>query len=161
MIGGAAFYFYDSLIALAQVSQHSEQISAELERVAANQTQLQKYWADNAPINFQHKVDLVAAEWQRVLGNKLEAIDLYDRAIAGAKENSYIQEEALANELAAKFYLDWGREKIAQVYRTHLVSLRTKYIAFRQPLIWQFNDLIRITGFCIPKRMKPRHLKGL
>jgi hypothetical protein len=46
-------------------------------------------------------------------------------------------------------------------YRTHLVSLRTKYIAFRQPLIWQFNDLIRITGFCIPKRMKPRHLKGL
>ena len=118
MIGGAAFYFYDSLIALAQVSQHSEQISAELERVAANQTQLQKYWADNAPVNFQHKVDLVAAEWQRVLGNKLEAIEYYDRAIAGAKENGYIQEEALANELAAKFYLDWGKEKIAQVYMT-------------------------------------------
>jgi signal transduction histidine kinase len=40
----------------------------------------------------------------------------YDRAIAGAKKNGYIQEEALANELAAKFYLDWGREKIATIY---------------------------------------------
>jgi MoaA/NifB/PqqE/SkfB family radical SAM enzyme len=33
------------------------------------------------------------------------------------------------------------------VYRTHLVSLRTKYIAFRQPLIRQFNDLIGSWGF--------------
>ncbi|MDY7014300.1 MAG: GAF domain-containing protein, partial [Cyanobacteriota bacterium] len=29
-----------------------------------------------------------------------------------------IQEEALANELAAQFYLDWGKEKIARVYLT-------------------------------------------
>jgi hypothetical protein len=33
------------------------------------------------------------------------------------------------------------------LYRTHLVSLRTKYIAFRQPLIRQFNDLIGSWGF--------------
>ena len=51
-----------------------------------------------------------------VLGEKLEAIELYDRAIAGAKENGYIQDEALANELAAKFYLDWGKEKVAASY---------------------------------------------
>lgn len=41
---------------------------------------------------------------------------MYDRAISLAKENEYIQEEALSNELAAKFYLDWGKGKIAQVY---------------------------------------------
>ncbi|MEO0687753.1 MAG: GAF domain-containing protein, partial [Cyanobacteria bacterium J06649_11] len=65
---------------------------------------------------FQHKYDLVEAEKCRVLGHKLEAIELYDKSITRAKENEYIQEEALANELAAKFYLDWGKEKIAATY---------------------------------------------
>ena len=67
-------------------------------------------------MNFQHKVDLVEAEKCRVLGQKLEAIERYDRAIAGAQENKYIQEEALANERAALFYLDWGKETIAIAY---------------------------------------------
>jgi signal transduction histidine kinase len=48
----------------------------------------------------------------------VEAMDYYDRAIAGAKENEYLHEEALANEVAARFYLDWGKEKVAQVYMT-------------------------------------------
>ena len=88
-----------------------------LERIEANQEKL-KQWAVNAPMNHLHKFHLVEAERQHILGNKIEAIEYYDLAIAGAKENSYIQEEALANELAAKFYLDWGKEKIAQVYMT-------------------------------------------
>ena len=67
-------------------------------------------------MNFAHKCDLIRAEMQRILGHKAEAIDLYDRAISGAKENSFIQEEALANELAAKFYLKCGKEKIAAGY---------------------------------------------
>ncbi|MDB9510472.1 AAA family ATPase, partial [Kamptonema animale CS-326] len=110
-----ALYFYDSLVALALLSQPSSEVSSALERVAENQTKLQ-HWADYAPMNHQHKVDLVEAEKCRVLGQKATAIELYDRAILGAKENEYIQEEALANELAAKFYLNWNKEKIAQIY---------------------------------------------
>ncbi|MBE8966131.1 AAA family ATPase [Nostocales cyanobacterium LEGE 12452] len=110
-----AFYFYDSLVALALLSQPSSEVSTVLERVAENQTKLQ-HWAHHAPMNHQHKVDLVEAEKCRVLGQKCTAIELYDRAILGAKENEYIQEEALANELAAKFYLNWDKEKIAQIY---------------------------------------------
>jgi predicted ATPase/signal transduction histidine kinase len=88
-----------------------------LEKVAAKQKKMRK-WADNAPMNYLHKFYLVEAERHRVLGEKLEAIEFYDRAIAGAKENGYIQEEALANELAAKFYLEWGKETIAEAYLT-------------------------------------------
>ena len=44
---------------------------------------------------------------------------MYDQAIALAKENEYINEEALAYELAAKFYLSWGKETIAQTYMTN------------------------------------------
>jgi GAF domain-containing protein len=41
---------------------------------------------------------------------------LYDRAIASAHENEYIQNEALGNELAAKFWLGKGKEEIAKLY---------------------------------------------
>jgi len=114
--GEATFYFYDSLVALAALNQQSEQTSELLERVEENQTQLQQYWAKYAPMNHQHKVDLVAAEKCRVLGQFVEAMELYDKAISGAKENEYIQEEALANELAAKFYLNKDKEKFAAVH---------------------------------------------
>ncbi|MEH2096713.1 trifunctional serine/threonine-protein kinase/ATP-binding protein/sensor histidine kinase, partial [Nostoc sp.] len=114
-VGEPAFYFYDSLIALALLSQLSGEVSTVLERVAENQTKLQ-HWAHYAPMNHQHKFDLIEAEKCRVLGQKVEATEFYDRAIAEAKANEYVQEEALANELAAKFYLEWGKQRIAQEY---------------------------------------------
>jgi len=112
----AIFHFYDSLCNLAIYSQaRNSEKEVLLSRVAANQEKM-LLWAEKAPTNFQHKYDLVEAEKCRVLGQKTEAIELYDSAISGAKENEYIQEEALANELAAKFYFDWGKEKVAAGY---------------------------------------------
>ncbi|MEM1170308.1 MAG: AAA family ATPase [Cyanobacteria bacterium P01_H01_bin.35] len=115
-VGEPAFYFYDSLTALASLELSSEKIEAPIKQVEQNQTIMQQHWASHAPMNYQHKVDLVEAEKYRVLGKNYEAGDFYDRAITGAKENEYVQEEALANELAAKFYLNWGKEKIAAIY---------------------------------------------
>ncbi|MDY6936464.1 MAG: AAA family ATPase [Cyanobacteriota bacterium] len=114
-VGEAAFYLYDSLGILAAASSPASETSEAFDRLEENQTKLQ-HWARYAPMNYQHKVDLVAAEKSRVFGAKADAIEQYDRAIAGAKANQYIQEEALANELAAKFYLDWGKEAIAASY---------------------------------------------
>ena len=110
------FHFYDSLVRLAVYSDtpQSEQ-QGLLDRVQANQEKMQK-WAHHAPMNHLHKFYLVEAERHRVLGEKIEAIEMYDKAIALAKENEYLNEEALAHELAAKFYLEWGKEKIAKPY---------------------------------------------
>ena len=115
-VSESAFYFYDSLTDLADLNPRSSEISEVFGLVEQNQTQLQEQWAKYAPMNHQHKVDLVEAERCRVLGQNYEAGDYYDRAISGAKANEYIQEEALGNELAAKFYLNWGKEKIAAGY---------------------------------------------
>ncbi|MFB2896049.1 AAA family ATPase [Aerosakkonemataceae cyanobacterium BLCC-F50] len=115
MVYEVGFYFYDSLISLASISQSNTELEIQQQRVQENQTKLQ-LWATHAPMNYLHKWQLVEAERYRVLGQKLEALEMYDRAISGAKENGYIQEEALANELAAKFYLDWGKEKFATGY---------------------------------------------
>ncbi|MEH1828927.1 MAG: AAA family ATPase [Nostoc sp.] len=112
------FHFYTALTYLALLTTQPESEQGEfLSLTQTHQTTLQQ-WAQNAPMNHLHKWYLVEAERQRIFGNKAEAIEHYDRAIIGAKENDYIQEEALANELAAKFYLDWGKQEIAQVYMT-------------------------------------------
>ena len=110
----AVFYFYESLAYLA-VSKKKE--IDKLSVVDENQAKM-KIWAEHAPCNCQHKYDLVAAEKARVLGDNWQARELYDRAIKGAKENGFLQEEALANELAAKFWLNKDGEEIAKIYMT-------------------------------------------
>jgi len=115
----ALFYFYDALSHLDIYSDALQPRKAEiLEKVSNNQEKL-KFWAKYAPMNFQHKWDLVEAERLRVTGDNCAAMSHYERAIQGAKENDYIQEEALAYELAARFYLSWNKETIAQVYLTN------------------------------------------
>ena len=85
------------------------------ERVRAHQSKMRR-WSILAPCNHQHHWELVEAELCRVLGQRLEAIEHYDSAIAHARANEFIQEAALAAALAAQFYLEWGKEKIAQTY---------------------------------------------
>jgi len=110
------FYFYDSLVRItASATAAKTEQEALLAKVVANQEKL-KNWAANAPMNYQHKWELVEAEYHRIKGQNMEAMALYDRAIAQAQEHGYLQEEALANELAAQFYLDWDKHKIAKVY---------------------------------------------
>ncbi|MEH2440451.1 ATP-binding sensor histidine kinase [Nostoc sp.] len=110
------FHFYDSLTHLAMLPNAQGKEGNSLpQEVIDNQKKL-KEWSNLAPKNHLHKFYLVEAEQYRVLGQMYEAMDYYDRAIASAKANAYIQEEALSNELAGKFYLQWGKEKLAQVY---------------------------------------------
>lgn len=80
-----------------------------------NQKQMKK-WVDNCPENFLNKYQLIAAEMARVKGNYIEAEELYDKSIKSARQNEFIQEEGIANELAAKFYLLRGKDIIARTY---------------------------------------------
>ena len=47
-------------------------------------------------------------------GRELDAMRLYEKAIRAAREQGFVQNEGIGNELAAKFYLDRGFETIAQ-----------------------------------------------
>ncbi|MEG4006748.1 AAA family ATPase [Microcoleus sp. Pol11C1] len=112
------FHFYAALTHLALFPTGSEPEQAErLTVVATHQAALHQS-AHNAPMNHLHKWHLVEAERYRVLGDKAAAIEHYDRAIALAQEHQFIHEAALGNELSAKFYLEWNKERIAQEYMT-------------------------------------------
>ncbi|MBW4592306.1 MAG: AAA family ATPase [Brasilonema angustatum HA4187-MV1] len=116
MLVTGLLHFYDSLAHLsAFVEASSSEKETYLNRVNINQEKMQK-WAYHAPMNYLHKFYLVEAEKARVLGQYFEAEEFYEQAIQGARENEYVQEEALAYELAAKFYLGRGRLKFAQTY---------------------------------------------
>ncbi len=103
-----------SLVALYPEANAAEQ-KEYWTKLETNQKQM-KIWADNCPENFLHKYLLIKAEIARITGKDLEAMELYDRAIASASENEFIQNEALGNELAAKFWLGKGKEEFAQLY---------------------------------------------
>jgi predicted ATPase/serine phosphatase RsbU (regulator of sigma subunit)/tRNA A-37 threonylcarbamoyl transferase component Bud32 len=110
------FYFYDSLVRLAvYLDANESERERILERVTANLDKL-KVLATHAPMNYLQKVELIEAELCRIRSENFEAMNWYDRAIATAQENEYIQEEALSYELAAKFYLSKNKTLIAKTY---------------------------------------------
>lgn len=77
---------------------------------------LMKKWAVHCPLNFLHLKLLMEAELARISGQIKEAMKLYNQSILTAQENKYPRYETLANELAAKFYISLGQEKVAKIY---------------------------------------------
>jgi PAS domain S-box-containing protein len=112
----AEFHLY---AALARAARYDAASAGErvqyLEALAAHHQQFEQ-WEQNCPENFENCAALVGAEIARIEDRTLDAMDLYERAIRSAQANGFIHNEALANELAARFYAARGFERIAQVY---------------------------------------------
>ena len=111
-----AHRFNESLLYLALHAQASVQEQTEYwKKIHANQ-ELAKTLAHQCPENFLHQYLLIAAEIAAHSGNDVQAMDLYDQAITAAMDNNFTHHVALANELAAQFWLRKGKAKIAQSY---------------------------------------------
>jgi PAS domain S-box-containing protein len=112
----AEYHFYGALAQAAYCdSAPAGERPQHMEDLAAHHEQLQ-VWAANCPENFENRAALVGAEIARIEGRKLDAEHLYEQAIRSARANGFIHNEALANELASRFYAARGFEKIARVY---------------------------------------------
>jgi PAS domain S-box-containing protein len=112
----AEFHFYSALARAAQCDAASAtERPRHLEALAAHHKQLE-VWAENCPENFVNRATLVAAEIARLEGREFDAERLYEQAIRSARANGFIHNEALANEVASRFYTAHGFKKIARVY---------------------------------------------
>ncbi len=112
----AEYHFYGALSRAAFCdSMAADQHAPHLEAMAAHHRQLE-VWAEHCPENFENRAALVGAEIARIEGRDRDAMDLYEQAIRSAEANGFIHNEALANELAARFYAARGFEKIARAY---------------------------------------------
>ena len=112
----AEYHFYAALAwAAACGAARDAERTRHLQVLATHHRQLQE-WAENCPENFENRAALVGAEIARIEGRALDAMDLYEQAIRSAGANGFVHNEALANELAARFYSARGFEKIAHAY---------------------------------------------
>jgi PAS domain S-box-containing protein len=112
----AEYHFYGALSRAASCdSAMPDQRRQHFEALVAHHRQLE-IWAENCPENFEARAALVGAEIARIEGRELDAEHLYEQAIRLAHANGFVHNEALANELAAHFYLARGFEKIAYAY---------------------------------------------
>ena len=98
------------------IPQHPMKDSSMFEALRNHHGQLE-VWAENCPENFENRAALAGAELARIEGRVLDAEDLYELAVRSARANGFVHNEALANELAARFYAGRGFEKIADAYR--------------------------------------------
>ena len=114
-VTNAQYTFTDSLILLQNYPDFPGDQKQQADARLDEHLKLLKQWAESAPMNYLHKYELVLAERLRVDGNK-KCREYYDLAIDHAGENNFVQEKAIANELAAKYYLGMGRTKFAMGY---------------------------------------------
>jgi diguanylate cyclase (GGDEF)-like protein len=110
------YYFYDALICLAIYNHSTASEQRKLLKRALSHQKKIKGWAKHAPMNHLHRYHLIQAEIDRVHNNFSKSMIQYDQAIHFAKENQFLNDEALANELAARFYIHNQKQKHAIPY---------------------------------------------
>ena len=116
MFESAEYRLYGAL-AHAAVWDHAtpEQRSRHFDSVLDHHRQLQ-VWAEVNPETFEDRAALVGAEIARIEGRLLNAQELYDKAIREAHKYGFVHNQAIANEIAGRFYAERGYEKIAATY---------------------------------------------
>ncbi len=110
------FFFYKALLFLTLPNSSSEEEQKRRDEKFTEAYELLKLWSGHCEDNFEHLFLLVEAEKARVEGRDLEAMQLYEKSIESARKYEYTQNAAIANELAAKYYLSKGLDKVASIY---------------------------------------------
>jgi PAS domain S-box-containing protein len=75
-----------------------------------------RHWAEQNPSTFLDKHLLVAAELARIKGSNDKATALYEKAIHAARDNNFIQHEAICYEVAAHSYQNRGFDDFPLIY---------------------------------------------
>jgi PAS domain S-box-containing protein len=110
-------YFYYTALTVTALYENAtaDEQNRWRELLTAHREQLHE-WAENYPPTFADKHALVSAEIARLEGRAFDAMQLYEQAIQSARENGFVQNEGLAHELAAQYYLTRGLETVGYAY---------------------------------------------
>jgi predicted ATPase/signal transduction histidine kinase/CheY-like chemotaxis protein len=110
------FYFYECLVVLDQYK--TAPLFKRKKIILKVHRNLKKLntWSKHCPENYLHKYYLIKAEFAKINSKQLKALRYYDKAIEQAAQQAFINEEAMANELAARFCLENNLTKQARPY---------------------------------------------
>jgi PAS domain S-box-containing protein len=148
----AEYEFYAALShAACWDSAPADRRKPHLEALSAHRRQLE-LWAQHCPENFADRAALAGAEIARIEGRELDAERLYEQAIRSARDNGFVHQEALAYELAARFYGARGFEEFARIY---LGKARDCYVR------WGADGKVRQLEKMYPQLTQERSEPGL
>ncbi len=110
------YYFFNSMILLGLYNnKNTKQKKRIMRLVLKNQKKLKKRMI-YGPMNVSHNYYLVEAEIARVRNDHVAAMKLYEQAISEAKQNEYLNHEALANEVTGRYYISRNMGNIAKSF---------------------------------------------
>jgi len=117
VISTAELHFYAALILLRLASTAPDDRRVVYQQQITDHYAKLEQWSHACPDNFQHRVWLLEAELAQLQGHPLEyTLELYDRAIAAAANQNFLQDEAISQERAAYFWLARSKPDFAQSY---------------------------------------------
>ncbi|WPB77145.1 ATP-binding sensor histidine kinase [Archangium violaceum] len=110
------FHLYRGLTLAASLADAApEQRERWLEELRGHHRQLAE-WAGHCAGNFLAPERMLAGELARVTGRNEEAMSAYEEALQSAREHGFIQNVALASELAANYWRGRRFQTIAETY---------------------------------------------
>ena len=116
LMPNAEWWFVSALVWCRAVDQGRGAREALLGGVRANIRQMGAWTGNACAGNFKHRLRLMQAELARVEGRHLDAELAYLEAIELAEQDGYLQNQALANELAGRHQRQRGRPLAAVGY---------------------------------------------
>jgi PAS domain S-box-containing protein len=119
------YYFFAALTAAYHFNDAPEGERPRCRALLTEHRDKLRLWSESCPDNFLDMYLLVSAEIARIEGRDMDAVKLYDQAIKASRQSGFTQNEALINELAARFYLARGVEATAPA--AHLEQARACY----------------------------------
>ena len=125
------YYLYYALGALAFLNNLSPRDQKNTQKEIRKIIKKYEKWASQAPMNYKHRLLLIKAELARVQGKLALAKTLYDEAIHEAHLNNFTSDEAVAWEVAARYYQQLKQHQLHHLYLQQ---------AFRTYQTWGANE---------------------
>lgn len=116
------YYFYYSLALVAACHSDAPRIGKRIRnryirKIKSNQKKTGK-WARHAPENFEHQYLLIKAGLAAIEHSFEKAMILFNSSISRAAKNGFLQDEAIANEVAGKIWHALENNEIAAIFMT-------------------------------------------
>ncbi|MCB1189817.1 MAG: AAA family ATPase [Leptospiraceae bacterium] len=122
------YKFFSTLVLLTRINEVNESEKNKYwKKIEENYAYIQLI-SKFSPKNYFCHERLVLAEMNRVKKQEVSTnLELYEEAIKQAELNEFIQYEALANELFAKFWLERGNKRYAKLHITEAHRLYAEW----------------------------------
>lgn len=110
---GPEFDLYQGLAAL-RLLEAGHDDRRRMRKLAKKSLARLRKWSDNSPSNYLQKYELLRGEMMRIKGRHDRALHAFELAIATARRNGFLHDEALACQLAAALHRELGHGRVGK-----------------------------------------------